>query len=90
MDVTIAINTCYGGFGLSEEFKEKYPNFNDDTDPEDPDLIEALEEFGLDKASGEYANLKIARLKNVTDWMIQEEGGYETLYYVQNGRIFIY
>ena len=84
----IVINTCYGGFGLSKEFKEKYPNFNDSTERDNPKFIKALEEFGLENAGDEYADLEIIELKEgVTDWLIEDDDGCETLVFVQNGKL---
>lgn len=84
----IVINDCFGGFGFSDEFSAAYPDvvYLGRTNEK---LIAALEEFGLDKASSEYAELIIADIPDTaTDYMILEYDGSETLYYVINGKIY--
>ena len=90
----VVINCCYGGFSLSDEFIAKYPQFKeydyscDDSDRVDENFIKALEEFGLDEASGSCASLKIAEIPNdYTDWQISEYDGDESVIFVVNGKI---
>lgn len=92
----VVINRTYGGFGLSKEFIEAYPQFKeydysiyDDTDQRsDKDFISALESFGLEKAKGRYAILKIVEMPNdVTDWEIAEYDGSESITCVVDGKI---
>jgi len=87
----IVVNKCYGGFSISDKAahglgitKEGRYNIRRD----DPTLIEAIERFGSEYASGLFAQLEIVDLpSNMTDWMIEEYDGYETVYYVVNGII---
>lgn len=92
----VVYNRCFGGFSLSEDFIEKYPQFKDydycwhnDTDKRsDEDFISALENFGLEKASGRFACLDIIELpKNTTDWEIEEYDGSESITCVVDGKI---
>lgn len=92
----VVINRCYGGFSLSIEFMEAYPQFEeydhswyDEKDKRtDPNFISALESFGLEKANGHCANLKIVELSNnTTDWEIDEYDGSESIIYVIGGKI---
>lgn len=92
----VVINRCYGGFGLSEEFIKAYPQFEEynhcwynDTDKRtDKDFISALESFGLEKADGRFASLKIIELpKAVTDWEIDEYDGSESITCVVDGKL---
>ena len=92
----VVINRCYGGFGLSDEFIETYPQFEEysycwhrDVDKRaDKDFISALESFGLEKANGRCATLEIIELpSNTTDWEIDEYDGSELITCVVDGKI---
>ncbi len=91
----IVINRCYGGFELSDEFIEVYPQFKEynysswnDSGRADQDFILALKNFGLEKASGRFASLKIVELPiDATDWEIDEYDGSETITCVVDGKI---
>lgn len=75
----IVINTCFGGFSLSEKACEllgipvielRKPLRND------PKLIEVVEQLG-DKANGANARLNIVEIPDDVDWIIQEYDGVE-------------
>lgn len=92
----VVINSCYGGFGLSDEFMKSYPQFEEynycwynETDKRtDRNFISALESFGLKKASGRYASLEIFELpSNTTDWEIDKYDGSESITCVVDGKI---
>lgn len=85
----IVINNCYGGFGLSKDFLAKYPQFYlGDGERDNEKFLTALEDFGVDKASDDFAKLKIVEIPDtVTDWEIDEYDGMETIIYVFNGKI---
>lgn len=90
----VVLNECYGGFGLSEAFVNKYPQFEDinysydENDRIKVDFIEALEEFGVNEASGDCASLVIVEISDdCTDWEIIENDGDETIIYVLDGKI---
>lgn len=92
----VVINRCFGGFGLSNEFIEAYPQFKeysysyyDEKDKRtDQDFISALESFGLEKADGYCASLKIIKLpSDITDWEINEYDGSESITCVVDGKI---
>ena len=87
----IVVNKCYGGFeisskaahdlGITEEGRYTILRGN-------PVLVEAIERFGSEYASGRNARLEIVDLPdNMTDWMIEEYDGFERVYYVVNGII---
>ena len=91
----ILLNKCYGGFGLSDEFVEEYPEYKSHAKWHDSDfrtneeLIDRIRKFGLTRAGWEYANLSIVSIPNdVTDWRMQEYDGYEYIEYVKDGKIF--
>ena len=79
----IAINRCYGGFGLSEKafdlYKEKANNditYVHDIDRADPILIEVIELLG-DEANTRFSKLKITEIPDGVEWEIAEYDGYE-------------
>jgi len=78
----VVINTCYGGFGLSEKAYEMlgdewdsygYKYNNDRTNPE---LIKVIKKLGK-KANGTCADLKIVKIPNDIEWSIEEYDGIE-------------
>lgn len=80
----IAINKCYGGFGLSEKAYEflglewdgygtDYCSYEKRTDPK---LIECIETLGAE-ANKYYANIKIVEIPDDVDWEIEEYDGIE-------------
>lgn len=79
----IAINRCYGGFGLSEEALEHYNNLagkSVDWDREimraDTFLIQTIEELG-DAANGNHAELRIVDIPDDVNWTVEEYDGKE-------------
>ena len=88
----IAINKCYGGFGLSKEARAMLPKdmYRWDMDRTDPRLIEVIEKLG-EEANGEFARLAIFDIpEDATDYQIWEYDGAETLIYVVDGKIYEY
>ena len=83
----VVINTCYGGFGLSEESLEDYKKRKNITDenfyhwdiPRDcPDLVAMVEEgVNLDYLEGQFAELKIVEVPDDVNWYIEEYDGME-------------
>ena len=89
----ILLNKCFGGFGLSKEFLDKYPEYRKDWDKipfrTNEELINRIREFGINKAGKNYSNLSIVSIPNdVTDWRMKEDDGYEYIEYVKDGKIF--
>jgi hypothetical protein len=81
----IVINTCFGGFGLSEESLEDYRKRKNITDenfyhwdiPRDcPDLVAMVEEGGTD-VDGIYSELKVVDVPDDANWYIEEYDGME-------------
>lgn len=91
----IVINTCYGGFSFSDEFKTFFGIQPDSRPPYNeilglpgnahtswrahPRLIAALEEFGLEKASGVISRLKIVEIPDGVTWRIDDYDGLEVI-----------
>ena len=81
----VVINTCYGGFGLSERAVRDYKNMAGITDPkwydrdiprDDPYLIKIVRDLGM-TANGAHANLKIIEVPPEVEWQIEEYDGNE-------------
>jgi hypothetical protein len=79
----IAVNRCYGGFGLSAKAKERFRELSEkdfdkwaDDARTDPTLIKVIEELG-EAANGYYAKLEIVEIPDGTDWEIEEYDGKE-------------
>ena len=81
----IVINTCFGGFGLSEASLEDYKKRKNITDenfyhwdiPRDcPDLVAMVEEGGTD-VDGIYSELKVVNVPDDVNWFIHEYDGME-------------
>ena len=87
MPIKIAINTCYGGFGLSveacllraaysgntEHGTESHPNIEERADPH---LVRVVEELGA-AASGSCSSLKVVEIPDGVDWTICDYDGIE-------------
>ena len=83
----ILINNTYGGFGLSDAVYEKIGN-DWDGSRDDPKLISAVEELGLEESGGYCAKLAIVEIPDeATDWDIDEYDGWESVIYVVDGKI---
>lgn len=93
--VDILLNRCFGAFQLSKEAEEKVNYINK---PEysqckeiwrtDPDIIAIFDSMGSDKFSGSCSKIeKITLPDGITDLMINEYDGVETVIYVLEGKI---
>ena len=80
----IVINTCFGGFSLSESaYLELGIPWNGygyeyDDDRTNPKLVEVVELLGAD-ANGRHAQLKVVEIPDDVDWYIDEYDGRETV-----------
>lgn len=83
----VAINRCFGGFGLSEEaykylglkwdgFGYAYRDYEMRTDPA---LIECIEKLGSEKASGLLSHVEVVEIPDDVDWYIDDYDGMETV-----------
>jgi len=92
MPRSIIVNTCYGGFGLSEQAKTMYleltkeversEHFFVDQDVlrDDPALVRVVTELGIKASSGLHAKLGIVHIPDdipSDGWIIQEFDGFE-------------
>lgn len=87
--VKIAINRCYGGFGLSDRamvrLKELWPDCPDyigmsseDEIRANPCLVRVIEELG-DEANGWHSSLSIVDVPDGIEWEICEYDGLENV-----------
>jgi hypothetical protein len=82
----VAINRCFGGFGLSREaYKflgipwDKYGfKYNDYDKRTDPELIRCIETLGR-SASGSLANVIVVTIPNDIEWEIDDYDGQESV-----------
>ena len=82
------INNCFGGYGFSQDFLDKYGEDLAVLKRNNPKLVSAVEEFGEDNASGYYADLRIVEIPDdYTDYYINEYDVAETLIYVKDGKL---
>ena len=74
----IVINTCFGGFSLSEKACNELGLNNpyDAIERNDPKLVEVVERLGSE-ANGRHAQLKIVNIPDDVKWTIQEYDGSE-------------
>ena len=83
----VVINTCFGGFGLSDEalarYNElagtnlKYWSYREKRN--NPLLVQVVEELGA-KANDTFADLKIVDIPDDVEWYIHEYDGLESVY----------
>ena len=79
----IVINSCYGGFGLSDQALELYNQLTNqslesyyDIPRNDPILVHVVETLGT-AANGRFAQLHIVDIPDNVNWQISEYDGME-------------
>jgi hypothetical protein len=82
----VVINSCFGGFGLSEkalarynELANKNAQYYFDIERNDPCLVQVVEELGKE-AEGEYSVLKIVDIPDDISWHIEQYDGIESVH----------
>lgn len=98
----LAVNKCYGGFGLSQfavdwlkakTGRDKYFYCENTKHRAEPELIELFETYPVEKLNDSYADIKIIKIPDeATDYLIRVEEaeeccGYEEIFYVVDGKI---
>jgi len=86
MTQKIAINTDFGGFGLSDQALQLYkkltgiPPADDlyywELKRNDPVLIQVIEQLG-NSAGGKYSSIKVVEIPDGVEWHIHEYDGME-------------
>ena len=81
----IVINSCYGGFDLSNKALELYNTlanadvqYAGDLERNDPILVHVVETLG-DNANGRFAKLRIVEIPDNVNWIISEYDGNESI-----------
>ena len=81
----IVINSCYGGFGLSDKALDMYKQLSNKSevysfklDRTDPILIQVVEALGAE-ADGRFAKLRIIEIPDDIEWEITEYDGFESV-----------
>ena len=81
----IVINSCYGGFGLSDKALDMYKQLSNKSgiciytlDRTDPILIQVVETLGAE-ANGRFAQLRIIEIPDDVEWEITEYDGNESV-----------
>ena len=86
----IVINSCFGGFCLSDEAilcLECEYSFEYDNRRTDPDLINVVENLG-ELASGPFSDLRVIEIPDdATDWELNDYDGLEGITYVLDGKL---
>lgn len=68
---------------------QKWYDLGDHENRTNPEAIVILEEYGTQACSGPYARLKVVAIPDtVTDWQIDEYDGFESVIYVDGGKIY--
>lgn len=79
----IAINTCFGGFGLSKKAAKDLScstyAYNAEGMRTAPELIKLIEEKGSEYCSGPYSLLEVVEIPDDIDWYIDDYDGVETI-----------
>ena len=81
----IVINTCFGGFGLSDAALNEYKSLKNITDenfyhndiPRDCSVLVAMIEEQGTAVNGGFADLKIVEVPDDANWYIEEYDGRE-------------
>ena len=81
----VVINSCYGGFGLSDnaldmykQLSNKYEIYDFELDRTDPVLIQIVETLGAE-ANGRFAKLLVVEIPDDIKWEIAEYDGIESV-----------
>ena len=81
----VVINSCYGGFGLSDKALDMYEQLSNksevysfELDRTDPILIQVVEALGAE-ADGRFAKLRIIEIPDDIEWEITEYDGSESV-----------
>lgn len=82
----IVINTCYGGFSLTEDAFNLYKAYasienkhfyDGEIERNDPILLQVLDQLGIEACEGKYSSFKIVEIPDGVDWEIGEYDGKE-------------
>lgn len=85
----LVINTCYGGFELSDKAEKMLGGENAyELERDDPKLVEVVETLGKEAYNTDVSRLSVVEIPdNATDYEVNEYDGYESVIYVVDGKI---
>ena len=81
----VVVNSCFGGFGITDAALDEYKSRKDITDPDFwyydiprncPVLVSIVEEQGV-AINTSYSDLRIVEIPDDVDWYIEEYDGRE-------------
>ena len=83
----VAINRCWGGFGISSECLDIYNyltgkklKYYFEIERDDKSLIEAIEMLGEQEASSELGEIHIVEIPDGTEYTIDDYDGMESIH----------
>lgn len=83
----VLINSCFGGFGFSDEFIKTYHdqtgclvNSYDVNFRTANDVIELFEKMGSEWSSDDFAEIKLVEIPDDVEWHISDYDGVETIH----------
>jgi len=87
VEMKIAVNRCWGGFGVSKAVYDELGmgwdgygyDFGEDSKRSDPKLIAAIEKLGTKESSGVHAEIEIVDVPDDVEWYIHDYDGMETV-----------
>lgn len=84
----LVINTCYGGFELSDKAEGMLGEDTYELERDDPKLVEIVETLGKEAYNTDVSKLSVVEIPdNATDYEVNEYDGYESIIYVVDGKI---
>lgn len=76
----VVINTCYGGFNLSDKAMEMLGiDYSWKIERTDPNLVKVVESLG-EEANGHLSRLKVVEIPDDVEWFIDDYDGIETIH----------
>ena len=76
----VVINTCYGGFELSDKAMEMLGiDYSWKIERNDPNLIKVVESLG-EEANGRFSCLKVIEIPDDVEWFIDDHDGVESIH----------
>lgn len=75
----VVINTCYGGFNLSDKAMDILGIYPWDIERNDPNLVKVVESLG-EEANGQFSRLKVVEIPDDIEWFIDDYDGVETIH----------
>lgn len=76
----VVINTCYGGFELSDKAMEMLGiDYSWKIERNDPNLVKVVESLG-EEVNGRFSCLKVIEIPDDVKWFIDDYDGVESIH----------